>query len=193
MTVLHALITFLLVACGGLIVGFFAGIVTAVCLICRQREQGPLMPTYTDKNNPTPGHIPWRGREHLSRVGWVLVLAGLLGFVGGVVGLVQSNSTASCLRDYIEQSSVVNQERGAAGELDRQAIRQQRAVTQEFNDVMIHAVTNPVTDEAGREAARQDFLTKAQDWNARLAEVERLDQQAEKQRRENPLPEQPNC
>lgn len=193
MTVLQFLLTFLVPALGGLIIGFPAGVIAALYWVGRRRERGEPVPIYTDDDNPNPGRTPWRGREHLSRLGWLLVILGVIGFVAGLVALVQNNDTAGCLRNYIEQTSAASQERAEAAELDRQAIRQQRAVSREFNQVMIDAVTNPATDQAARDKARTDFLVKARDWDARLAEVDRLDQQAEAQRQQNPLPPRPDC
>jgi hypothetical protein len=192
-TPLQLIATVIIPALVGVIIGFPAGVVTAMCWASRHPARGGQVPIYRDDTNPTPGRVPLRGREHLSKVGWFLAIAGLLGFLGGVIGVVQSNNTATCLRGYIAQGSVVNQQRAGAAELDRQAIRRQRAVTHEFNDVMIDAVTNPVTDPAKREQARQDFLVKAKDWNARLDEVDRLDAEAEKKRQDNPLPPEPDC
>jgi hypothetical protein len=193
----EVLVAVLLPGFAGLTAGFCIGLVTGILAtlrwVARRRERGAAVPIYTDDNNPKPGHIPLRGREHLSWLGWVLATAGVLGIVLGSISLYQNNSTAGCLREYIERSSATNQQRAGAGELDRQAVRQQRQVTREFNATMIAAITNPVTDPAAREQARTEFLTKIRDWDARLAEVDRLDQEAEQQRRENPLPAQPDC
>jgi hypothetical protein len=194
----HAVLSgVLLPAFAGLAVGFFIGLATGILAtlrwVARRRERGAAVPIYTDETNPNPGHVPWRGREHLSRLGWVFVALGLLGILMGSYSLYQNNATANCLRDYIERSSEINQQRAAGGEIDRQGIRQQRAVTREFNQVLIDSVTNPTVDPAAREAQRQDFLVKANDWNARLDEVDRLDRDAERLRRENPLPAQPDC
>lgn len=190
---LQLFITFLLPALLGALVGFPSGVITALYWVCRQREQGETVPTYTDDTNPTPGRVPWKGREHLSRMGWMLAVLGIIGFLAGIVGLVQNNNTAGCLRSYITQSSVINQQRAAAGDADRQGIRQVRQVNQEFYQLIIASVTNPATDPAQREQARQDFLVKANDWDARLAEVDRLDREAEQRRQDNPLPPEPNC
>ena len=151
------------------------------------------MPVYTDESNPNPGHVPWRGREHLSRLGWTLTLLGVLGIILGCFSLYRNAATQNCLREYIEQSSAINQQRAASGEIDRQGIRQQRDAFIEFNQTLIDAVTNPVTDPATVERRRKDFLAKAQTWNDRLAEVRRLDQEAEAKRQQNPLPPPPDC
>lgn len=187
------LLTLLFPWLAGLIVGFIAGSLATLYWACRRREQGTPVPTYKDDLQAAHRKRPWRGSDHLSRLGWVLLILSLAGLVAGTVSILQNNNTASCLRDYIEQTSATNQERGVAADLDRQAIRQQRSVTREFNQVMIDAVTKPVTDTAAREKARLDFLAKAHDWDARLAEVDRLDRDAEAQRRNNPLPPPPNC
>lgn len=194
----HEVLSLVLVpAISGLAAGFLTGLITGILATLRwvanRRERDELMPIYTDETNPDPGHTPWRGREHLSKLGWALLLLGVLGLIGGTISLYQSNHTQNCLRTYIEQSSAANKERSEAGELDRQAIRQQRAVTQEFNNVLIDSITNPPKDDAAREQARQGFLVKANDWNARLAKVDELDRAADQQRRDNPLPGVPNC
>lgn len=179
---------------GGLIVGFVAGVLATLDWIGRRREQGKPVPTYkTDDPQAAHRKRPWRGNEHLSWVGVALLILSLAGLVAGTVSILQNNDTAACLRDYIEQTSATNQERGGAADLDRQAVRQQRAVTREFNQVMIDAVTHPVTDPAAMAKARADFLVKARDWDARLAEVDRLDRDADTRRRNNPLPPPPNC
>lgn len=187
----------LLPAVSGLIAGFFLGLVTGIHAtlrwVARRRERDADMPIYTDEANPSPGHVPWRGREHLSRLGWALVVLGVIGIVLGSFSLYRNTATQNCLREYIRQSSEVSQQRAVSGDIDRTAIRQVRKVDQEFYQLMINAVTHPVTDPAAQEKARQDFLIKANDWNARLAEVDRLDQEAETKRQQNPLPPPPDC
>lgn len=198
MTSYEALHLVLIPALAGLVTGFLAGLIAgflaALHWVALRRERAAAVPTYTDDvSNRRPGHVPWRGGEHLSRLGWMLLLLGVLGLVGGTISLVQSGRTQICLSSYIAASSMANQQRADAGELDRQAIRQQRAVTQELNAAFIDAITNPPSDEAGRELARQGFLVKARQWNARLDEVDKLDRAADQQRRDNPLPAPPDC
>jgi hypothetical protein len=48
---------------------------------------------------------------------------------------VQNNNTADCLADFNTAFAAAQRERADAADLDRQAIRQQRAVTREFNQV----------------------------------------------------------
>jgi hypothetical protein len=181
----------------GLAAGFVVGVITGVASTLRwiesRRRQGKLVPIYRDDTNPNPGHVPWRGDEHLSKFGWLLAIMGTLAIIGSVVSLVQNNDTSNCLREYIERSSATNQQRAAGGDIDRQGIRQQRAVTREFNQLLIDSIASPVTDPAAREVQRQDFLARANGWNAQLDEVDRLDREAERLRQENPLPAPPDC
>lgn len=193
--VLH---TMLLPALMGLVVGFCAGVPAGILATLRwidhRRTQGKPMPTYNDADFPDADHRPWHGgREHLSRLGIALALLGIAAFIASVIAIVQNNSTASCLADFNAAFTTAQRQRADAAELDRQAVRQQRQVTREFNQVLIDSVTNPATEPAAREKTRLDFLTKARDWDARLAEVDRLDRQAEQQRVDNPLPVQPGC
>lgn len=192
-----AIVPFGIGLCAGLVVGMLTGIISTLRWIENRRRQGKPVPTYTDETNPTPGHIPWRGGstngEHLSRFGWLLAIMGTLAIVASIVSLVQNNDTSRCLREYIERSSVTNQQRAGALDIDRQGIRQQRQVTREFNQLLIDSIASPVTDPAAREAQRQDFLTRASGWNAQLDEVDRLDREAERLRQENPVPDPPNC
>jgi hypothetical protein len=140
------------------------------------------------------GRPPWHGgREHLSRFGIALALLGMVALIASIVAIVQNNNTAHCLADFNASFAAAQRERADAADLDRQAIRQQRSVTREFNQVMIDAVTKPATAPEAQEKARTDFLAKARDWDARLAEVDRLDHAAEAQRQQNPLPVQPDC
>jgi hypothetical protein len=190
--------TLVLPITAGLIVGFCAGVITGVVAtlrwLDRRRTQGKPMPVYTDDDFPGVEHRPWHGgREHLSRFGIALATLGVIALIASIVAIVQNNNTAHCLADFNTAFAAAQRERADAAELDRQAIRQQRAVTREFNQVMIDAVTNPVTDEAAKQKARDEFLAKARDWDARLAEVDRLDHAAETQRQSNPLPVQPDC
>lgn len=193
MTVLNVLFTFFLPALGGLIVGFPSGVITTLYWVGRRRARGETVPIYTDETNPTPGHIPLRGREHLSKLGWSLAIIGIVGVILGIFGLYRNAATQTCLREYINQSSAINQQRATSGEIDRRGIRQQRDVFIEFNQVLIDSITHPVTDPAAVEQRRQDFLVKSNDWNTRLAEVKRLDQEAEAKRQQNPLPPPPDC
>jgi len=187
----------LLPAVSGLIAGFAIGLLTGILAtlrwVARRRERGQAVPFYTAETNPTPGHVPWRGREHFSRLGWMLVALGIVGIVLGSFSLYRNAATQNCLREYIEQSSTTNQQRAVSGEIDRRGIRQQRQVTREFNQVLIDSITNPVPDPAAQAQARKDFLVKANDWNARLDEVDRLDLEAEAKRQQNPLPPVPDC
>jgi hypothetical protein len=191
------LYTMLIPALGGLAVGFpsglLAGILATLRWAARRRDRGQAMPIYTDDDNPTPGQVPLRGREHLSKLGWLLVALGILGFLAGTISVFQSNSTSSCLRTYIEQSSAVSRERADAGQLDREAIRQQRSVTREFYRVIVDGVAHAPTDPAEQERRRAEFVQKLEGWDARLAEVDRLDAAAEQKRQENPLPARPAC
>lgn len=191
----------------GLIIGFAAGLIVGAAAtlrwISRRANRGADVPIYhddpiddaspADATERAPRKRPWRGREHFSKLGWVLATLGVVGFLAGVLSLVQNNSTAQCLSDFVANNAASSRERAVAADLDRQAIRQHRQITQEFNQIMINAVTHPVTDPAGQAKAREDFLVKAKDWDARLAEVDRLDQQAERQRQNNPLPARPTC
>jgi hypothetical protein len=194
----HDVITTLVVpAAAGLLVGFLGGLITGIlatlCWVARRRERGEAVPIYTDENNPNPGQVPWRGREHFSRLGWFLAICGVLGLFLGSYSLYRNAQTAACLADFNIAFTVASRERADAAELDRQAIRQQRAVTREFNQAMITAIGHPVTDPVGMEKARSEFLDKVRDWDRRLADVDQLDQQAEQQRRQNPLPIKPDC
>ncbi len=197
MTSSPLLATLVLPAVTGLIVGFSGGLIAgfsvALCWITRHSVRGGGVPIYHEETNPNPGHRPWRGREHFSKLGWVLAVLGLLGFMAGVVSLVQNNQTSACLAEFVANNAASTRGRAEAAAIDRQAIRQQRQITLEFNQIMIDAVTHPATDPAAQAKAREDFLAKAKDWNTRLAEVDRLDQQAEAQRQANPLPLQPAC
>ena len=181
----------------GLIVGFAAGLIVGAAFtlrwIARRTTRGVGVPIYHEETNPSPGHRPWRGREHFSKLGWVLAILGLLGFMAGIVSLVQNNQTSQCLAEFVANNAASSRARGEAAEIDRQGIRQVRDVDQEFYQLMIDAVTHPVTDPAAQAKARESFLAKARDWDARLAEAKRLDQQAEAQRQANPLPAQPAC
>lgn len=197
MTMPAALSTVLLPTLGGLIVGFGAGVLTGIFStlrwVTRRSALGDSVPIYTDETNPTPGHRPLRSKEHFSKLGWVFVVLGLLGIVLGSISLYQNNRTAGCVARFTQANAVTTQERSEAGALDRQAIRQQRAVTRELNQEFIDAIANPVTDPAAQTARRDQFLVKARDWNARLEEVDRLDRTAEEQRQQNPLPAPPSC
>lgn len=190
--------TMVLPVIAGLIVGFCAGVITGILAtlrwIAHRRTQGTPMPVYTDDDFPDVDRRPWHGgREHLSRFGIALALLGMVALIASVVAIVQNNNTAGCLADFNTAFAAATRERADAAELDRQAIRQQRAVTREFNQVMMNAVTDPATDAAAQQKARGDFLSKARDWDARLAAVDRLDRDAEAQRQNNPLPVQPEC
>lgn len=196
------LLSLVLPITAGLVVGFCAGlgvgVVVALRWLCQRPTRGDGVPIYTEGENPTPGRIPWRGRrEHLSIFGWCLAIAALSALLVGSYNLYQNNQivnrtnqVATCLSGFVTASSAAQQQRSAAYDIDRQAIREQRSVFREFDKVMIDSVTNPPADQA---AARADFLAKAKDWDARLAHVDDLDRQAEQQRRNNPLPPQPNC
>jgi hypothetical protein len=181
----------------GLAAGFVVGVITGVASTLRwiesRRQQGKLVPIYRDDTNPNPGHVPWRGDEHLSKFGWLLAIMGTLATIGSVVSLVQNNDTSNCLREYIERSSATNQQRAAGNDIDRQGISTLLTVNREFNQVLIDSITNPVTDPAAREAQRQDFVIKANEWNAQLDEADRLRREAERLRQENPLPAPPDC
>jgi hypothetical protein len=181
----------------GLAAGFVVGVITGVASTLRwiesRRRQGKLVPIYRDDTNPNPGHVPWRGDEHLSKFGWLLAIMGTLATIGSVVSLVQNNDTSNCLREYIERSSATNQQRAAGNDIDRQGISTLLTVNREFNQVLIDSITNPVTDPAAREAQRQDFVIKANEWNAQLDEADRLRREAERLRQENPLPAPPDC
>jgi hypothetical protein len=191
--------TMVLPLIAGLIVGFCAGIITGILAtlrwVARRRTQGtPMSPTYTEDDFPDTERRPWHGgREHLSRFGIALALLGMVALIASIVAIVQNNNTAHCLADFNASFAAAQRERADAADLDRQAIRQQRSVTREFNQVMIDAVTKPATAPEAQEKARTDFLAKARDWDARLAEVDRLDHAAEAQRQQNPLPVQPDC
>jgi len=189
-------------AIAGLIVGFAAGLIVGAAAtlrwISRRANRGANVPIYhddapVDGTEQAPRKRPWRGREHFSKLGWTLAILGVLGFVAGILSLVQNNSTSQCLAEFVANNAASTRGRAEAAATDRLAIRQQRQITQEFNQIMIDAVTHPVTDPAAQAKAREDFLVKAKDWDARLAEVDRLDQAAEKQRQDNPLPAQPVC
>lgn len=193
--VLH---TMILPALAGLVVGFFAGvfagIVVALRWIDQRRTQGKPMPTYTEDDFPDADHRPWQGRrEHLTWLGIFLAVVGPIALIASIVGIVQNNNTARCVADFNAAFATAQRERADAAELDRRAIRQQRAVTREFNASMIEAISHPVTDPAGMEKARAEFLVKVRAWDDRLAEVDQLDGAAEQQRRQNPLPTQPEC
>lgn len=189
--------TLLLPLLGGLAVGFVGGLITGILAtlrwVARRRDRGAAVPIYTDEANPNPGHVPWRGREHLSRLGWILAFLGIIGVLLGSFSLYRNTQTANCVAEFNTRFSLAQRERAAAAELDRQAIRQQRQVTREFNGLLIDSINNPAVDEAAREKARTDFLAKIRDWDGRLAEVDRLDQAAEEQRKQNPLPPTPDC
>jgi hypothetical protein len=192
--------TMLLPVIAGLVVGFCAGVITGVLATLRwvahRRTPGKPLPGDSDADVPDADHRPWHGgRDHLSRLGIALALLGMVALVASVVAIVQNNATAHCLADFNAAFAAAQRERADAADLDRQAIRQQRAVTREFNQVMIAAVTNPIpaTDPAAQQKARDNFLVKARGWDTRLAEVDRLDRDAEAQRRQNPLPVQPDC
>jgi len=187
----HLLSSLLFPALGGGTVGFVAGVFATLYWVGRSRERGRAVPIYSEADHPEGR--PWRAGEHLSRLGWVLLVLSVAGLIAGTVSLFQTTAQARCLATFTTSSAEAQRERAEAAELDRRAIRQQRAVTREFNQVLIDAVANPVTDPAAREKARDSFLAKARDWDARLAEVDRLDGAAEAQRRHNPLPLQPDC
>jgi len=198
MTLPAALSNVLVPLVAGLIVGFGSGVATGVLAtlrwVTRRPAQGnSAVPIYTDETNPTPGKTPWRGHEHFSKLGWTFVVLGLLGLLMGSWSLYQNNKTADCVAQFIETTAATNQARGEAGDLDRQAIRQQRSITRELNQEFINAIATPVTDPAALEARRVEFLTKARDWDARLAEVDRIDRDAEARRQQNPLPDPPRC
>jgi hypothetical protein len=191
----HTLLTIVIPVVGGLATGFSTGLLTGILgtlrWIARRRDRGlTAMPVYTDDNNPTPGHVPLRGKEHLSKLGWLLLTLGVLGLLAGTISVLQSNSTSSCLQQYIERTTSTNQQRAEAAALDRQGLRQQIGVTREFNAAMIEGITNPPADQ---ERARAEFLEKVRVWDTRLAEVDRLFQEAEAQRQLNPVPARPSC
>jgi hypothetical protein len=117
-----------------------------------------MSPTYSDADFPDADHRPWHGgRDHLSRLGIALALLGMVALVASVVAIVQNNNTAHCLADFNASFAAAQRERADAADLDRQAIRQQRSVTREFNQVMIDAVTKPATAPEAQEKARTDF------------------------------------
>jgi hypothetical protein len=178
----------------GLLVGFAAGLIIGIMhtlrRAARRRNQGKTMPSYTDETNPTPGHRPLFGNEHLSKFGIVLAIVGTLAIVGSIVSLIGDRNTSSCLRTYIERTTVTNQERAEAAALERQAIRQQVDVLRQQIGFFREAVANPPAD---REASRADFLNKSQGWDLRLADSDRIFQDAEVQRQQNPVPLRPAC
>lgn len=183
-------------ALAGLAVGFPAGVLTGILAtlkwVARRRERGQPVPIYTEDRNPDPGHTPWRSKEHFSRLGWVFVALGLLGLVLGAIALYQNNRTSTCLAEYNANFTAATRERATAGELDRQGIRLQIAVTREWNAAIADSINNPPPPEL-RDQARRGFLDKINDWDRRLSEVDGLFDKAEQQRRENPLPTQPDC
>jgi hypothetical protein len=186
--------TMLIPALGGLAVGFPSGLLTGILATlrwaARRRERGQTVPIYTDDNNPTPGHVPLRSGEHLSKLGWFLALVGVAALIMGATSVFQSNSTSSCLQHYIQRTSATNQQRAEAAALDRQGLQEQISVFRELNAVFIESIKNPPADPA---QARTDFLGKSETWDARLAKVDGLFREAEVQRAANPVPPQPTC
>jgi hypothetical protein len=112
-----------------------------------------------------------------------------------VIALVQTNNTADWVARFTSASSAAQLERAEAAGIDRQAVRQQRAVTRDTIKAMVTLLTANVdpNDTAERVRVRDEFLTKIRAADSQLAEIDRLDGAAEQQRRENPLPPQPRC
>ena len=141
MTSSTLLATLVLPALAGLVVGFvaglFAGAAAMLRWIHRHLPPGADVPIYDDETNPTPGHRPWRGREHFSKLGLLLVLLGILGFVAGVISLVQIRDVSHCLADFAQRSATVNQARAEAGDIDRAADKQARDATQDSVDAIV--------------------------------------------------------
>jgi flagellum-specific peptidoglycan hydrolase FlgJ len=161
--------------------------------VARRRERGEAVPIYTDENNPNPGQVPWRGREHFSRLGWFLAICGVLGLFLGSYSLYRNSESAACQAKFNETFAAAMHEQVSAGAVTRDATRIQREVSTEQNQAFIDAIKHPATDPAAAQKVRDDFVAKSQGWNDRLAEAAQLDQAAEQKRQQNPLPDQPDC
>lgn len=191
--------TMVLPLIAGLIVGFCAGLITGILAtlrwIDRRRTQGKPMPVYSDDDFPDADHRPWHGgREHLSRFGIALAILGVVAFVAAVIAIVQSNSTAACLADFNAAFATAQRERADAADLDRQAVRQQRAVTRDTIGGITGFLTTDFGDDRTAYAKKRDELVaQLRGGDEKLAEVDRLDTAAEQQRQANPLPAQPDC
>lgn len=197
MTRLDLLSGLLLPVLGGLIAGFLLGLTTGIIATliweARHRKGEDHVPTYIDATNPTPGKRPWHGSEHLSRLGWVLTVLGVLGVLFGAISLYSNSRTANCLADANTRFIEVLRQRDAADDLERQAIRQHRAVIREDYQALVSEIHNWPTDPAAQEKAKADFQAHAQDRDAHLADLDRIDEAADQQRRSHPLPEPAHC
>lgn len=195
----HLLTSLLFPALGGAAVGFIAGVFVTLYWVGRCRERGQTVPTYRDDVDPETGEPlhrkrPWHGSEHLSRLGVTLLVLSLLGLIAGVVSLVQTNQQAGCLANFVAANVQISKERAQAYDTDRQSIRIQREVTRDQTAAVKKFLTTDFHgDTAAYQAAKNELLATYDAGDAKLAEVDQLDQDAEAQRQQNPLPPQPNC
>lgn len=193
-----AFYTTVLPAAIGLIVGYGAGLITGIAStfrwLDRRGRTGRPMPTYTDATNPTPGHRPWLGNEHLSRFGLFLALMGTIAVLASIVSLVQDRSISRCLSDFAEASASASQARAGAGDIDRDADKRARYATQDSIDAIASLFDVP------RDLNPQDRQRLTDEYKARFArnrdtlvEIDAEKIRAEQLRAANPLPPQPAC
>jgi hypothetical protein len=192
------LATLVLPALTGLIVGFAAGIIVGAAVtlrwFTRRLYRGDSVPIYHEEDNPTPGRRPWRSKEHFSRLGWTLALLGILGFIAGVISLLQIRDVSGCLADYAQSSATSTQARAEAADIDRAADKKARDATQDSVDAIVGVldISPDLTPDERRKILDGYKVRFARNRDA-LARIEQDKAHAEQIRDANPVPAQPAC